>query len=240
MTGAEVSLASAEISATDGVGALKGLHLRNPNPFTTDALLRLGEVRISIDPTSIGSDVIRIREIMIDQPQVTYELSGQGSNIDAVQKNIDSYVKKMGGAGTTASSGDKAAPKLVIDRLVMKGGQIRVGAQALGGRTLDAPLPLIEIKDIGKEKSGATPGEVAQKILASLEAAVGKGTAGLNLGALTGGAADLAKGAADALKSGAGGALEKLPATAPAVSDAVGKGLQGADNTLRNLLGGQK
>ncbi|MDA0676334.1 MAG: hypothetical protein O3A88_08280, partial [Proteobacteria bacterium] len=92
----------------------------------------------------------------------------------------------------------------------------------MGGRTLDAPLPLIEIKDIGKEKGGATPGEVAQKILASLEAAVGKGTARLNLGALTGGAADLAKGAADALKSGAGGALEKLPATAPAVSDAVG------------------
>ena len=124
MTGAEVSLASAEISATDGVGALKGLHLRNPNPFTTDALLRLGEVRISIDPTSIGSDVIRIREIMIDQPQVTYELSGQGSNIHAVQKNIDSYVKKMGGGGTTASSGDKAAP--------MKGGQIRVGCPGIG------------------------------------------------------------------------------------------------------------
>ena len=74
---------------------------------------------------------------------------------------------------------------------------------------------------------------------ASLEGAVGKGTAGLNLGALTSGAAGLAKGATDALKSGAAGALEKMPDAKP-VTDAVDKGLQGADNALRNLLGGSK
>ena len=148
IVGAKVSLASADVSASDGTGSLKGLHVRNPQPFATDAAVRLGEVRVSIDIKSLGSNVIHVREVRIAQPQITYELSGSGSNIDAIQRNVDAYVKKMGGGASAAKpADDKAGPKLAIDRVLVQDGQIRVGAAALGGRTEPPPTHLDVVFD---------------------------------------------------------------------------------------------
>ena len=96
--------------------------------------------------------------------------------------------------------------KLVIENLIIRGGKIKVSATLLKGKTLDASLPDIHLKDIGKEEGGASPGDVVNKIVASLKEGVVTGVAGLNLGALLGGVGDAAKTATEGLKSGAEGA----------------------------------
>ena len=80
----------------------------------------------------------------------------------------------------------------------------------------------IHLKDIGKEEGGASPGEVFNKIVASLKEGVGAGVAGLNLGALLGGVGNAAKTATEGLKSGAEGAA----ATVQGGAEKVGVGLK--------------
>ena len=112
--------------------------------------------------------------------------------------------------------------KLVIENLIIRGGKIKVSATLLKGKTLDASLPDIHLKDIGKEEGGASPGDVVNKIVASLKEGVGTGVAGLNLGALLGGVGDAAKTATEGLKLGAEGAT----ATVQGGAEKVGAGLK--------------
>ncbi len=43
---------------------------------------------MSHSPLGITKDTIVIKEIVIESPEVTYELARGGSNIDALQRNI--------------------------------------------------------------------------------------------------------------------------------------------------------
>src|SRR3546814_5889240 len=54
--------------------------------------------------------------------------------------------------------------------LVISGGKIGISAAALQGRSLSSPLQTIHLKDIGKDKGGASPAEEAQKIIGTISA----------------------------------------------------------------------
>jgi hypothetical protein len=88
IVGTNVELADVKISVTSGERALRGLVVGNPAPFETDSALNLGEISVSIDPTTITSGTIVIKKIAIGSPEITYELGSGGSNIDAIQKNV--------------------------------------------------------------------------------------------------------------------------------------------------------
>jgi len=56
----------------------------------------------------------------------------------------------------------------LINNVVVKDGKVNLILAALGGKEIKAPLPNIHLKDIGKEKGGATPAEAFEKIFSSL------------------------------------------------------------------------
>ena len=165
IVGANVELADVEISATSGKGALRGLVVGNPAPFKTESALNLGEIGVSIDPTTITGGTIVIKEIVIGSPEITYELDSGGSNIDAIQKNVENYLGSSDDSAkttTAAAEGEDEGEgtKLVIENLIIRGGKIKVSATLLKGKNLDASLPDIHLKDIGKEEGDASPGDV--------------------------------------------------------------------------------
>ena len=45
---------------------------------------------------------------------------------------------------------------------------MNLAVSMVGGKTISAPLPDIHLKDVGKEKGGASPSEAFEKIFASL------------------------------------------------------------------------
>ena len=103
-TQASVRLDEAEISPTSGAGALRGLTVGNPKGFKTKSAFELGEVSIKLDIGTVTEDTIVIKEIVIDGPQVTYEIGPDGTNIDAIKKNVNAFAggekqaaKKQGG-----------------------------------------------------------------------------------------------------------------------------------------------
>ena len=179
--------------------------------------LNLGEISVFIDPTTITGGTIVIKEIIIGLPEITYELGSGGSNIGAIQKNVENYLGSSDDSGTTTSAAaesddDGEGTKIIIENLIIRGGKIKVSAT----------LPDIHLKDIGKEEDGATPGDVVNKIVASLKEGIGTGVAGLDLGALLGGVGDAAKTATEGLKSGA----EDAATTVQDGAEKVGGGLK--------------
>jgi len=228
VTGVSVTLDGASVSPTDGKGSLKGLTVGNPSGFETDYAFSLGAVSVNIDTATVTSDPVVIKEVMINGPKVTYELGSGGSNVDAIQKNVDNFIKKHGGgSGDSSSSDDEGeGPKLVIENLYIKGGEISVSATMLGGKKMTTPLPDIHLQDIGKESDGAGAGEIASKIMDSLTSGAGSAVGALNLDALKDVAGEVAKEGADAAKK----VLEQGTGSA-------GDALKDAGGKIKGLLG---
>ena len=224
---AKVTLADADVSLKSGQGQLKGLVVGNPQGFNTASALRFGEVKVTLDTARTTQDVIVLKEVLIAAPAVTYEIASGGSNFDALQKNAQAYARKMGAGGAKKDDKKGEGPKLIIDNLIIREGQVGVSHAALKGRQFDVPLPAIHLKDIGREKKGAAPQEVAEQVMSSISRSA-KGAVGtLNLDKVLSDAGRAAKGAAEGAAKAAGEAAE-----------GAAKALEGAaGDTMKKLFG---
>lgn len=181
-TQARVSLKAVELSPTSGAGRLQGLTVGNPKGFATSEAMTLGDIRVSLDISTLQSNPVVIKEVLIAQPAITYEYAAGGSNLETIQKNVQAYAARFGsgqpaaggsqgsGAPTAGKSDAAAERKVIIERLVVSDGKIGISHAALQGRSLSSSLPTIELKDIGKDKGGATPAEVAEKVIGTISA----------------------------------------------------------------------
>lgn len=210
-TGAPVTLSDVNISLTSGQASMNGLKVANPPGFATDSAIRLGGIKVVLDTASLGGDTIVVKEVVIDGPEVTYEVGTGGTNIGAIQANLDKFTGGGAAKPAEAKPEEGGGKKLIIEKLTIQQGRVEVAATFLGDRKLGAALPAVTLKDIGKEEGGATPGEVAKEILGSITGGVTKAVKTLDL---------------DALQKGVKGALE-----------GAGKALEGAGKGVKDLFG---
>lgn len=206
MTKADIKLDKVDLDLTSGQVSLRGLYVGNPEGFETEYLTKLEEIKVALDLESITSDPVVIREILIQGPVIKYEMASGGSNLDAVLRNVRDYAGAGPEEGST-KSGESAGPRMIINDVYIRSGTVSLSHKILKGKNMiTAPLPEIHLQDIGKEEGGATPGEVGEKIMASIRsgavAAVGK----LNLDTVV----DKSKEAGGAIKDSLGKAGEKL------------------------------
>jgi hypothetical protein len=226
-TQASVQLDSAKLALTEGQGALNGLSVGNPSGFDSGKALYLGSISLKIDPHSVtGTGPIVIQKIMIEKPQVTYEFTNSGdSNLQALARNAQTYASSFAGKNAEPKPAQApaapAAPgrKIIIDSLTIAGGQISITHPLLQGKQLNAPLPTIQLNNIGKGEGGATPAEVIKLILGTITQEAGT-VAKTNLTQMLG---NLNLGN---LKDVPGGVLNKATGT-----------LGGAGSQLKGLLG---
>ena len=204
-TQAQVRLKEVDIQITSGKGAMRGLTVGNPSGFKTERAFSLGEISLQVEVGSVTKDTIVIKEIVIAAPEVTYELASGGSNIDALQRNVNAYTG--GGKAEKSKGSGEGGKKLVIENLYVRNGKVSVSAIALGGKTMTTPLPDIHLTNIGKQSGGATAGQVTQQVLSAIGQSATKAATSLpDVGKLVGSAKESATGAA----KGAGEGLKKL------------------------------
>ena len=222
-TKATVQLDDVEVSPTSGQGVMRGLFVGNPAGFETASAFKLGAISVRLDVGTLTEDTIVINEVIIDKPEVTYEIGAGGSNIDALKRNVNAYAgtERKGAAGKKA---DGAGPKLIITKLRITAGVVNVSAAFLKGKKMSAPLPTIELNDIGKKEGGASPGEVIEQVIERVSQSVGKSVATLNLGDVIGGAGKGAREALDKATAGTEGAKEAIKKGTGEIGDAL-KGL---------------
>ncbi len=202
----------------------------NPKGFNIDEAASPGHIKVMIDTATVTSNLVVVKEVVITAPRITYELGADGSNFDAIRRNVKAYVGGgSGGAGKDDASGaTKDGTKddgtnLIIENLYIRGGEISVSAPILGGKKATVPLPAIHLKDIGKKSKGASPAEVADKLMKELTGSAQKAVASLGIG-----------GALDSLTKGTGGTVEE---TLKGASNAIGKGVEGIGKSLKGLFG---
>lgn len=181
ITQVAVTLDSARIQPTEGKAALYGLALGNPEGFATPRALSVGEISMTLDVSTLTQDVVRIQELTIAQPEITYELASGGSNLEVLQRQVEAYGAAHAGAGSAADS-QQPKKKVVIDHLYIKGATAQVSAAVLQGKAVSVPVPDVHLTDIGKKSGGATMGEAARQVVGALAQAVKRSAASLKLG----------------------------------------------------------
>jgi len=195
---------------------LRGLKVGNPEGYQTEAAVKVGAVRIGIDPLSVFSDTIHVRHVFVDAAEAWYEMGVPSSNIGKLQKNIDTFVGAPKAKAETKP--DKPGKKVVIDDLQILNTCVHVGVKGIGGGALPIPVPDIRQKDLGKEGDGKSIGQMTAEILASV------------LGGVTDAAAGAGKAVGDAGKAVGGAALDAGKSVGGAALDAgkaVGSGIKG-------------
>jgi hypothetical protein len=189
MTQATVKVSRVEISATDGRGALSGFFLGNPKGFKSDYALKAGIVEIELEPASLARDVIVIRKILIDTPQIGYEKAGDSTNFDAIQRNVEAYLGAKDGKGE--KSKQESGKKMIIDSFVIRNAKVNYNDM------LELKLPDIELRNVGKKAGGATSAQVTKAIIAELNT---KLALALAKAAVIGGVGGVVVGAGAAIK----------------------------------------
>jgi len=233
VTKTDVVLNEVDLDLTNGKGALKGFSVGNPEGFEEDHSIRFDSVSVTVNVSDTNDKLIHISEIRVDNPSIIYEVNQTTNNLDAIQNNIDAFMKENGLAGGEKSeeSSSEEGPKVIIDNIYINDGQVSVKAPILADQKIEGALPNIHMTDIGKKENGASPGEVAAQIIEELTGkAMGVVTnlgIGKNLGNLLDNAGDLIK------KTGVGEAGEAAKEATKGATDAV----EGAGKSIKKLLG---
>ena len=186
VTGVPVHVAAVKIALKEGRGSLSGLTVGNPAGFTSANAFSLGEISLAIDPASLTTNPIVVKEVRVAAPQVTYELGQGGSNIAVIQKNVQAFAggdgaKPAPGSANSGSSGGSPGKKLVIDQLLLSDGKLTL-ATPLPGGSATASLGEIRLTGIGRSSGGASAAEVAGQVVQALSTASIKAAGSLGVG----------------------------------------------------------
>ena len=160
--GVPVTLAEADIALLRGHAALKNLHIGNPEGFKTDGLLDLGSITVNIDNSTLLSDTIVIKEILIDGLVLTFEKGLLDNNLNAFIESLSGGQEKPQEEETEteqAPAMEKPGKKVVIEKLSITGSRMNLsitGAAALtGGGVIPSPPP--SLSRISARKRTASP-----------------------------------------------------------------------------------
>jgi hypothetical protein len=143
----------------------------------------LDQIHLRLDLASLSQEVVRIHEISIRQPRVSYEHAPGGSNLDVIQRHVEAYVAAHSGAGAQAQSSKPT--RLIIERFTLQGASADVSAEVLNGKVVTVQLPAIRLTDIGKKAGGVTPAEAASQIVGALRQETTRAVLPLHLGGVT-------------------------------------------------------
>ncbi len=157
MTQSEVRVAHVQLSPTDGQGSLSGLSVGNPKGFSTPHAFKANHIEVAIEPATLTKDVVLIHKILVASPDITYENGDNGTNFDAIQRNIKLYL----GNSKTADD-NRPDIRVIIESLTIR--DIKVNYNGM----LNLTLPDIELHNIGKKKGGATSAQVVNAIINEL------------------------------------------------------------------------
>lgn len=174
-TGTQVTLEETQIATQTGRGVLKNLKVGNPETFHSPTAIQVDEIEVSLDTETLTEDTIVIREVVIFAPEITYEFGPNGSNFDAIRKNIEGYrgdkkKKSPRSKPKEKKSGEKTktkGPKLTIRHLYIQDGKVNVSALGSEEKKITLSLPKIHMTNIGGEE-GMAPTELVQNIFNAL------------------------------------------------------------------------
>ncbi len=168
MTQSQVRVDAVKISPSDGRGSITGFTVGNPPGFRTSHALKVAQVDVEVDLRSVTQDVVVVRRIAIQAPDVIYEKGDTQTNFDAIVSHIARSVEPG-----PKSREVKPGKRLIVELLTVRDARVEVSAAFMQGKTVSLSLPDITLKDIGRATGGVTPAELGQVIAGALKSRLG-------------------------------------------------------------------
>ncbi len=158
-----VTLGAVDIQLQDGRAQLSGLKVANPEGFAQDYAFQMDDIIVELDLEALLEKTISIKEVTIDGAHVVAEQKGMATNLQALQKNIDS------GAGQTAEDPSPATQESGSSDVLIKVTLfqfINSSAQLVSDQWGDSDLsvPDIRLNKLGGD-TGIPPEEMADAML---------------------------------------------------------------------------
>ncbi len=227
--GVEVTLDNAQFHPLRGYISLHGLTVGNPEGFHTENLLAVRQLEVDLNLRSLLTDTIVIERVLIDAPQITYEVGLRRTNLGTLVAQLEA---RYNGNSEEIAEEDlpppaelvlaEAGKTVVIKELILADARAQVSATAARGRVVPIQLSTITLNDLGGEDQS-----LAQIVTEVLKAVLGAVTNAV------GGAGDvLGDGITSALE-GIGGLGGRAADGARTVTDTVGEGARGLRDRLR-------
>lgn len=161
VAGVPVDVSGVTISIKDGKGEIRGLTIGNPPGFDSDYALKLSSITMTIDPGSISSDPVRIKQISVDGASLVAEIkAGTGINLAKINDNLKS------GGGQSAPASGSSGPRIVIERFDFTNAGMTLKTQVAEEQT--RKLGDVHVTGIGEGSGGATAAQVASQLLAPI------------------------------------------------------------------------
>jgi hypothetical protein len=236
--GTEVTIESIDVALADGELSILGLTVANPAGFHTPHALEADEVRVSMELASLLEDTVVVREIVVENPLFAYEIGREGSNLEALQRNAESFAGS--GEGT---SGSAPARRILIENLHVRGGRVAASAVFLKGKSWEVPLPDIHLRNLSSGEGGIAVGGVVREVTTEIAQNARRSVAPIRelAGEVEDRIADKASEVVEKLKrkleEGSGNARETLEQGSESAREALEKGAETVKKGLEKLLG---
>ncbi len=173
IAGVSVKVHHVDISTPDGRGVVRGLEIGNPAGFAAPRAASVGEIRVVLDPATVTEPVVHIRELSVEAPLITYERTDRGTNLEAIQKNIQRHIEQGGGSSEgRPAEAKQGRRKFIVDSLALRGGRVTMTNPGLRGQGITFNLPDIELRDLGRRQGGLTASEIGNVVAGELQARI--------------------------------------------------------------------
>jgi len=231
VVGADVALAGVSFSPFSGRAGLSGMTVGNPEGFSETESISVQDLSVDIAPMSLFSDLIRVREIRIDSPRLRIEPGRGGTNLQALQRNIEAFT------GPAEETEEAPTPVHIAD-FRLNGAEIVVGGGRIGFSDRTLSLADIHLQDIGGE-DGVAPSRALELVFEALMPQVQKALASQAGQQLLGQARERISNLEGELREQVEGAREKAGDRLREESGKVSEGVKSkAEETIEKGLGG--
>lgn len=170
MAKASVSVDTATIASSTGRGTINHLVIGNPAGFNTAYAIKADRINLEIDLASVTEDVIVIRFLVIDGPDVFYQQGDSTTNFDAILTNIASYI------GSVERGMGAQGKRLIVEELTICNARAQANAAYMNNKNVSVALPDISLKNIGSARGGLTPAELGQEMVRALNSKLNTAT----------------------------------------------------------------
>ncbi len=238
--GTEVTIESIDVALADGELSILGLTVANPAGFHTPHALEADQVRVAIELASLLEDTVVVREIAVEKPLFTYEVGPEGSNLQALQRNAESFAGSGEGRGR---SGDTPARRILIENLHVRGGRVAASAVFLEGKSWKVPLPDIHLRNLSTGEGGISAAGVVREVTAEIARNARRSVAPIRELAgeiedrISDKASEVVEKLTRKLEKGSGNARETLEQGSESAREALEKGTEKVKKGLEKLLG---
>ena len=182
MTKTDVEVDSVKTDISKGEILINRIGIENPKGFSNNEAFEVKKVKININKETLNQDVIEIPLVLINNPEIIYEYNGKKTNFNVLKDNIQNYQKNVNNSSSgkkinqvtenkqkKANNDKKSSKTFFIKELKIVDLEIKARVSSVKKDFLNKKIPLIVIKNIGSETTGASPEFILESVILKID-----------------------------------------------------------------------